>query len=123
MLTEIRNAQQPDGEPRRRCFSDADMDLYAWYDAAGSVVQFQLCYDKGPEEKAFTWSAAHGVVHHGVDDGSRSGRFTVKGSPILTHPQPLDVAPLIALFRAHGGKLEHDLYEFVSAHLAQLPKL
>lgn len=119
MLKEIRDARQPAGEPRRRCFSDADTDLYVWYDADGAIAQFQLCYDKGPDEKAFTWSAPHGVVHHGVDDGSMSGRFTMKGTPILTGPQPLDVAPLRALFQARGAKLEHDLYAFVLAHLEQ----
>lgn len=120
MLKEIRDAQQPAGEPRRRCFSDAETDLYVWYDDQDGIVQFQLCYDKGPDEKAFTWSARRGVVHHGVDDGSQSGRFTIKGTPILTGRQPLDVAPLLSLFRARGGKLEHDLYTFVLAHLEQV---
>ena len=113
MLKETLNAQQPAGEPRRRCFTDRDTDLYVWYDDAEQVMQFQFCYDKGPSEKAFTWSRAHGVDHHSVDDGSRSGGFTAKGAPILTGRTPLDEAPLIAMFREHGRKLEHDLYEFV----------
>ncbi len=117
MLTETRDAQQPAGEPRRRCFSDPDADLFVWYDDAGNVVQFQFCYDKGPDEKAFTWSAAHGVAHHAVDSGSQSGRYTVKGTPILAGREPLDLAPLLALFRVHGARLEHDLYEFVLARL------
>lgn len=117
MLKEIRDAQQPAGEPLRRCFSDPQLDLYVWYGEGDHILQFQLCYDRGPDEKAFTWSATHGVVHHGVDDGSQSGRFTVKGTPILTGRRPLDVAPLISLFRTHGGKLEHDLYQFVLTRL------
>jgi hypothetical protein len=119
MLKETRNAQQPPGEPRRRCFTDADSDLYVWYDDIDEVVQFQLCYDKGPTEKAFTWSKTYGVVHHGVDDGSRSGSFSFKGTPILTSPEPLDVEPVIRLFRQHGQKLEHDLYEFVLRRLEE----
>lgn len=122
MLKETLNAQQPPGEPRRRCFTDADSDLYVWYDNADQVVQFQLCYDKGPTEKAFTWSRTHGEVHHGVDDGSQSGRFTLKGTPILTGRAPLKLAPLIKFFRAHGRKLEHDLYMFVLQRLNEAAK-
>jgi hypothetical protein len=117
MLKETLNAQQPPGEPRRRCFTDRDCDLYVWYDDDEEVVQFQLCYDKGPEEKAFTWSRDHGVVQHGVDDGSQSGRFTVKGTPILTGREPVAISPLPRFFREHGRKLEHDLYKFVLARL------
>ncbi len=117
MLKETLNAQQPPDEPRRRCFTDRDCDLYVWYDDDGQVVQFQLCYDKGPEEKAFTWSRDHGVVQHGVDDGSQTGRFTIKGTPILTGRNSAALSPLPGLFREHGGKLEHDLFEFVLGHL------
>ncbi|MBI1733083.1 MAG: hypothetical protein HYR49_10015 [Gammaproteobacteria bacterium] len=119
MLKETLNATQSPDEPRRRCFTDTESDLYVWYDDSGQVIQFQLCYDKGPAEKAFTWSLAQGVVHHGVDDGSRSGSFSAKGTPILTARQPLDMAPLVTLFREHGRKLEHDLYEFVLQRLVE----
>jgi hypothetical protein len=113
MLKETLNAQQPPGEPRRRCFTDADSDLFVWYDNDDRIIQFQFCYDKGPTEKAFTWSLTQGVVHQGVDDGAGSGSFTMKGTPILTGNRPLDIRPLIRLFQEHGRKLEHDLYEFV----------
>lgn len=113
MLKETLNAQQPPDEPRRRCFTDRDSDLYVWYDDTDQVIQFQFCYNKGPEERAFTWSHAHGVVHHGVDDGSRSGGFAFKGTPILTGRTPLDMTPMIAMFRERGRKLEHDLYVFM----------
>lgn len=117
MLTEIPNAQQPAGEPRRRCFTDAALELFVWYDEADRIVQFQLCYDRGPAEKALTWSRVHGAVHHRVDDGSRSGRYAAKGAPILAEHEPVDMAPLLALFREHGRKLEHDLFEFVQGRL------
>ena len=99
-------------KPRRKRESNMNRDE-SDDDDAEQVVQFQLCYDKGPTEKAFTWSRARGVVHHGVDDGSGSGRFTLKATPILTGPTPLNLDPLITFFRDHGRKLEHDLYEFV----------
>jgi hypothetical protein len=119
MLKETLNALQPPGESRRRCFTDRDTDLYVWYDDSDQVLQFQFCYDKGPDEKAFTWSGVHGISHHSVDDGARGGGFTAKGTPILTGRTALDVAPLIALFRDHGRKLEHDLYEFVLEKMSQ----
>ena len=55
MLQEITNIRQIEGEPRRRWFADAAVDLYVWYDDADNIIQFQICYDKGPGEQALTW--------------------------------------------------------------------
>jgi len=82
MLREIRHVSRKPGEPRRRWFSDAHMDLTVWYAPDGSIVGFQICYDKQTEERAITWWADKGYLHDRVDDGEdRPG--THKSAPIL----------------------------------------
>ena len=78
MLREITTASQTDGEPRRRWFSAEEMDLYVWYEK-DNVVQFQICLDKGPEERALTWTQASGISFNTVDDGE-SGVLRMKST-------------------------------------------
>ena len=112
MLSEVTQTKQNQGEPRRRWFIDPQVDLYVWYDEAGAVVQFQICYDKGPEEKALNWNAGTGFSHRGVDDGE-SGVFRMKSTPILTGSATLDLDAVRRIFAAAAGNLEYDLHEFI----------
>lgn len=112
MLKEVHSTKQIAGEPRRRWFVSAALDLYVWYDEEDAVIQFQICYDKGPGERALTWRREEGFSHHTVDDGE-SGIFQMKSSPILTARAGFDPANLRSLFAEAARKLEHDLYEFV----------
>jgi hypothetical protein len=116
MLSEVSETKQVQGEPRRRWFTDPGVDLYVWYDAADRIVQFQICYDKGPEEKALSWNAATGLSHSAVDDGE-SGVFRMKSTPILTGRAELDLEAVRSIFAAASGKLEYDLHEFIMRKL------
>ena len=49
MLTEIPNVKQLADEPIRRWFSSPTLDLFIWYDDNDKTIQFQICYDKGPD--------------------------------------------------------------------------
>ena len=112
MLTEVTETRQVEGEPRRRWFTDPAIDLYVWYDAANRIIRFQICYDKGPEEKALDWNAGEGFSHAGVDDGE-SGELRMKSTPILTGRTEPDRDAVLGLFAAAAGKLEYDLHEFI----------
>jgi hypothetical protein len=116
MLTEVTKTNPVEGEPRRRWFTDRTVDLYVWYDDADAIVQFQICYDKGPEEKALNWNRDSGLSHRGVDDGE-SGVFRMKSTPILTGRADLDLEAVRRVFSAASGKLEYDLHEFIMRRL------
>lgn len=116
LLQEIREIRQIEGEPRRRWFSDSVLDIYVWYDGDDAVIQFQICYDKGPGEQALTWKKDEGILHHSVDDGE-SGIYRMKSTPVIVADTRYDPARIVDLLKQHGGKLEHDLYEFILFHL------
>lgn len=116
MLQEIRDIRQIEGEPQRRWFSDNILDLYVWYEGDDHIIQFQICYDKGPEEQALTWKRDEGLLHHTVDDGE-GGIYRMKSTPVIMEETDYDAGRIADLIKQHGGKLEHDLYEFILAHL------
>ena len=116
MLEEIREIRQIEGEPYRRWFTDPVVDLFVWYDDHDKVIQFQICYDKGPGEQALTWRQGEGIVHHSVD--GESGIYRMKSTPVMTGNSGYDPARIAGLIKDYGGKLEHELYEFILAHLS-----
>lgn len=116
MLKEVLSTKQTAGEPRRRWFVSAPLDLYVWYGPDDDIVQFQICYNKGPQEQALTWKREGEFSHHSVDDGE-GGVFRMKSSPVLAASTDFDAAKLRFLFAEVARKLEHDLYEFIIHHL------
>ena len=112
MLEEIREIRQIEGEPRRRWFTAPEVDIYVWYNDEDDVIQFQICYDKGPEEQALTWREGEGIVHHSVDDGE-GGIYRMKSTPVIVADTSYDPARIAGLIKQHGGGLEHYLYEFI----------
>jgi hypothetical protein len=115
MLKEIEKVEQLDGEPRRRWFSSTSLDLFLWYDD-DNIVQFQICYDKGPEEKALTWHHEKGLMHHQVDDGENRS-FRMKGTPILVNTSDFDSAEIIAKFEQLAGDIEYHIVNFILSQL------
>lgn len=82
MLREIADVKQIPGEPKRRWFSDEVFDLIVWENPAGGIAGFQLCYDKGADQRALTWFPESGLRICAVDNGEgRPGK--PKGVPIL----------------------------------------
>ena len=81
MLREILNVSQVPGT-HSRWFASTFLDLIVWYDKDMAITGFQLCYDKGREEKALTWRRDSGYSHNKIDDGE--GRaYRQKMTPIL----------------------------------------
>lgn len=119
MLSEYKDVRQRDGEGFRRWFSDAYFDVIVWYDReGGSMTGFQVCYDKGQAERAFTWKVEEGIV--------RSHRFVVNG-PVqigtskMTSMLSGDAAgvdeAVPARLRASAGELDPDILEAMLARI------
>ena len=113
MLKEIRQTGRKPGEPRKRWFADADMDLFVWFDDDGGIVAYHLTYGKLKEEKALTWSHTHGFSHLGVDDGTRPGKYPA--SPLLVADGSFEPGKLIARLRQGAGDLDTSIAEFIAA--------
>ena len=116
-MREVHPTRQVPCEARRRWFSSADLDLIVWCDTVGAPVAFQLCYNKGRDERALTWEPATGLVHSAVDDGESGGGMRYKGTPVLEPDGPLDIPRVAARFAAASGELPTDIAAFVRERL------
>ena len=70
MMREIRSVKQDKPGFTRRWFQSDYFDLFTFQDDTGAFTGFQLCYDVERNERAFSWSAANGFFHDGVDDAA-----------------------------------------------------
>jgi len=75
-LGELNDVRQRTGELHGRCFSYPDMDLAVWYDDHDAILGFELCYDKGQNERAM--KAGGGFPAQRIDDGSAGSAITRK---------------------------------------------
>ena len=112
MLTEILNVKQLEGEPDRRWFSSPDLDLFLWYDDDKNLIQFQICYDKGPDEHALTWHHERGLTHHSVDDGENRS-FRMKSTPIMVSGSDFDANIIARQFEQLADNVDHKTVKFV----------
>lgn len=111
MLHEWEGVRQRSEEGPRRWYVDEAMDLIVWIDG-DDVAGFQLCYDKGADEKAFTWRRDGHATHTRVDGGEgRPGTF--KSSPVLAEPLPMDTARVADEFSARSEELSPEIRNFV----------
>lgn len=120
MLREIANIRQVESEPRRRWFSDENLDLVVWQDAGREIIGFQLCYDKQRSEHALTWMSGLGFSHNRVDDGeNRPGRY--KASPILVADGTFNMEELAPEFLAQSEGLDPLIRDFIHRTLLKYP--
>ena len=120
-LTEIKNVQQIAGESRRRWFSSADIDLIVWYEDGGSLIGFQLCYDKNTVEHAFYWRPDSGYGHMAVDDGEQNSVLNYKETPILVADGQIDANRIHNLFAGSCENLPTAVIDFVERKIMQHP--
>jgi hypothetical protein len=122
MLREIVDVRQIPGEAARRVYSSAELDLTVWLDDRDGVVGFELCYDKGKDERAVRWNRETGIVlHRKVDDGeSRPGRY--KAAPVLVPDGAFPVKKISRLFQDNSRDLDRSLAEFIYRKLLENPQ-
>jgi len=116
MMIEPRQVKQGKGNVQRRWFSDDYFDLIVWQDRNGTIVRFELCYDKNKNEHAFVWDQQAGASHLKVDDGEGvPGRH--KMSPILVADGSFDREALAARFLKAGKDIDQNITAFVYSKL------
>lgn len=119
VLREILDVRQIRGEPKRRWFTSANMDLVVWNDENGSPVGFQLCYGKERVERAFTWRLETGFSHTAVDSGEDAGGLRYKATPILVAGGLVDTTRMISLLEKNSRGLPKQLIDFVIATIGK----
>jgi hypothetical protein len=120
LLKEIIGARQNDGERKRRWFNSTQMDLFVWIGRAQRPVKFQLCYDKGNDEKALTWSKHGRYQHESVDAGETEG-IRYKQSAILAAAGSVDAKSLAAIFTGASANLPNQIRDFVLDKIKRHP--
>ncbi len=118
MLREIDNISQPEGEPKRRWFSSAEMDLILWCEGP-EPIGFQLCYDKGVDEHALTWMKNSGWTHRRIEDGENRGAHH-KMTPILVPDGIIDISRIQAEFEAASAGIDAEVRALVLQTLTSI---
>ena len=119
MLYEILHTRQIEADHRRRWFTDAEMDLYVWYDDTDEINGFQLCYGKPDDEHALTWRRGSGYRHTRVDDGETRGASMM--APILLTDGVFPQLEVAEAFRALSGEINSDIAAFVYDRIVEYP--
>ena len=115
MLYEIRKPRQIPGESLRRWFFSHEQDLYVWYDKAGLIIAFQLCYAKQQSEHALYWRNDRGYAHLRVDNRWRHC------TPLLVADGSFDRDAVLDRFRLLSRQLPADVVSFVDTRLSSYP--
>ena len=112
-MHEIKDIQQPPGEPRRRWFFDPAMELVVWFSDSDTIVGFQLVYDRPMDPHALTWMEDSGYHHHRVDDGECPETNAFKGISILMVDGRFDYNRVGADFKRISVEVEPQVAAFV----------
>jgi len=104
MLRKIRGVRQDDADRERHWFQDDFFDLFAWTDAAGEVVAFQLCYDRLNRERVLSWSESAGFIHRRIDDGEELP--VQKMAPIMVADGRFAAESIAAEFDSRSGSID-----------------
>jgi hypothetical protein len=120
-LFEIHSVRQIPAEGIRRWFTSSTMDLFVWTDLSGDPTGFQFTYDKGRNERAFTWKRACGFLHDEVDDGENHGSSRYKETPLLRADGRPDIERIASLLATWGDNVPSDIVAFVIGKVREYP--
>lgn len=120
-LFEIYSVRQVAGEGIRRWFSSTSMDLFVWSDEAGRLSGFQLTYDKGVDERAFTWKQGRGYQHDRVDDGENHASSRYKETPLLRADGQPNIGRISDLLTASSANVPQEIVRFVAQRIRDFP--
>lgn len=118
MITEVPEVRQIPGEGLRRWFSGDGFDLIVWIHK-DTITGLQLCYERGRQPGALTWTETRGYQHHAIDEGDHPGH-KMKGTPILTGAPARDMKGVIQRFIQAADELPADIRQFVTDKLSAL---
>jgi len=120
-MNEIPRVRQNPGEPLRRWFHSVEMDLTVWCDDSGSLVGFQLCYDRPYAERGLTWTPESGFLDAAIDDGENNEGLGRKSSAILIGDGHCDANHVHDIFLAASHALPQQIARFVATKIEQHP--
>ena len=102
-------------------FADEFFDLIVWFDEAGTIIGFQLCYEPEYEQRALTWRRDFGYSHHRVDDGEHyPGKM--KSTPILVADGLFDRGDIGVKFANSSSTIDREISRFVLKQLSEYPE-
>jgi len=90
------------------------MDLYTWHAESGTIVGFQLAYDRLSNQRAITWLRDRGFFHARIDEGTPG---FVSQTPLLVADGPFDAYRVHSDFLAQATQIDLDIAQFVSKKL------
>ena len=118
-MRKIRWVQQDGSGRERHWFQDEYFDFFAWTDATGEVVAFQLCYDRMNRERVIAWNESAGFMHRRIDDGEELPTRNL--SPLLVADGWFAADRVTAEFDARSTSMASRLREFIGMKIAQVP--
>jgi hypothetical protein len=118
MLTEYPTTR-PSAGAQRRWFCDEYFDLIVWFADDSTIWGFQLCYDRGRSERAFTWTSAAGYSHDRIDDGEDSP--TKNRSPILVPDGTFDAPAILTRLIGSSATRDRGVRKFVMEKIRSYP--
>jgi hypothetical protein len=117
MLRELRNVRQEPGDHFRRWFTDENLEIVVWFDQAGAIFGFQICYDLRSQPRALTWTQKRGFSHAAIDEGD--DKPTSNRTPMLVANSSYDAAKLRVSFLASSDGLPSSEKAFIEGKLAE----
>ena len=121
MLKETISVRQIAGEPERKWFTDNFFDLIIWMGENKDMEGFQLCYDKGMNDRALTWKKPSTYTHRRIDDGEEHP-LEPKKAPILIADGFFDSHSVANRFREESKNIDGEVFKFVYDKLVAFGK-
>jgi hypothetical protein len=120
-LWETQRSGQWQGQTFTRWWTNKCTDLIVWYKKdRRSPVGFQLCYNKGTDEHALTWTVKEGYRHNRIDDGeTRSIAAGYKMAAVLVPDGSFDPKRIAERFLLDLGDVDQNTAAFVYARLME----
>lgn len=120
MLREVKPADET-VKSGRRWFTDDYFELIFWLDEKQDVESFQLCYDRGRNERALTWNRAQGPRHLIVDQGESSP--LKNRTPVLHEGGSFDREDILSRFARASALLPEKIAKFVKDQIREVPAI
>jgi hypothetical protein len=111
------------GQTFTRWWTNKSSDLIVWYDKdRRSPAGFQLCYNKGIDEHALTWTVKEGYRHNRIDDGeNRSSTTGYKMAAVLVPDGLFDPKSIAERFLQDLGDVDRNTAAFVYTKMMECP--
>jgi hypothetical protein len=120
-LWEAETSGSYQGQYFRRQFVNKYFDIYLWFESdRRSLFGFQICYSKGIDEHAFTWTKAKGYQHNRIDDGDRpSSSLGYKMAAVLEPNGIFDAKAIAQRFLQNLGIVDRKIAYLIYTKLME----